>query len=162
MVGCPLTRRKGYAEVTSVESVVDCTETWRKCTSRPPLLTSPHLISSILWPRGSFGHHRWLHNQFPPFSCSLLPSGTWRTPGLSIPGCCLPTSSSVCLVFFPLSLCLARWFWPDLMNGRHNQTTAACIFTMVRSSCGPIACWILARTSLLVTWSLYEMHSILQ
>ena len=34
--------------------------------------------------------------------------GTWRTPGLSIPWCCLPTSSSVCLVFFPLSLCLAR------------------------------------------------------
>ena len=36
------------------------------------------------------------------------------------------------------------------------------LFTMVRSSCGPIACWILARTSSLVTWSLYEMRSILQ
>ena len=58
------------------------------------------------------------------FPCSSLPSGTWRTPGLSIPSCCLPTSSSVCLVFFPLSLCLARWFWPELMNGRHDQTTA--------------------------------------
>ena len=31
-----------------------------------------------------------------------------------------------------------------------------------RSSCGPIACWILARTSSLVTWSLYEMRGILQ
>ena len=29
------------------------------------------------------------------------------------------------------------------------------LFTMVRrSSCGPIACWILARTTSLVTWSL--------
>ena len=28
-------------------------------------------------------------------------------------------------------------------------------------SCGPVACWILARTSSLVTWSLYEMCSIL-
>ena len=56
------------------------------------------------------------------FPCSPLPSGTWRTPGLSIPWCCLPTSSSVCLVFFPLSLYLARWFWPDLMNGRHDHT----------------------------------------
>ena len=56
-----------------------------------------------------------------------LPSGTWRTPGLSIPWCCFPTSSSVCLVFFPLSLCLARWFWPDLMNGRHDHTTAVCV-----------------------------------
>ena len=37
------------------------------------------------------------------------------------------------------------------------------LFTIVRrSSCGPIACWILARTSSLVTWSLYEMCSILR
>ena len=36
------------------------------------------------------------------------------------------------------------------------------LFTIVRSSYGPIACWILARTSSLVTWSLYEMHSILR
>ena len=61
------------------------------------------------------------------FLYSPMPSGTWRTPGLSIPWCCLPTSSSVCLVFFPLSLCLARWFWPDLMNGRHDHTSAVCI-----------------------------------
>ena len=31
------------------------------------------------------------------------------------------------------------------------------LFTMVRSSCGPIACRILARSSSLVTWPLYEM-----
>ena len=37
------------------------------------------------------------------------------------------------------------------------------LFTVVRgSSCGPIACWILARTSSLVAWSLYEMFSILR
>ena len=37
------------------------------------------------------------------------------------------------------------------------------LFTIVsRSSCGPIACWILARTSSLVTWPLYEMRSILR
>ena len=36
-------------------------------------------------------------------------------------------------------------------------------FTIVRRSlCGPIACWILAWTSSLVTWSLYETCSILQ
>ena len=39
---------------------------------------------------------------FSIFPCSPLPSGTCRTPGLSIPRCCLPTSSCVCLVFFPL------------------------------------------------------------
>ena len=41
--------------------------------------------------------------------------------------CCLPNSSFVSLVFFPLPLCRARWFWPDLMNGRHDRTTAVCI-----------------------------------
>ena len=80
------------------------------------------------------------------FPCSPLSSGTCRTPGLSVPWCCLPTSSSVCLAFFPLSLCLATWPYHCSLR----------LFTMVRrSSCGPIACWILARTSSLVTWSLY-------
>ena len=64
---------------------------------------------------------------FSIFPCSPLPSGTWRTPGLSIPWCCLPTSCSVCLVFFPLSLRLARWFWPDLMNGRRVHTVSICV-----------------------------------
>ena len=54
---------------------------------------------------------------FLHFSLFSTWTGTWWTPGLSIPWCCLSTSSSVCLVFFPLLLCLARWFWPDLMNG---------------------------------------------
>ena len=56
------------------------------------------------------------------FLCSPLPSGTWQTPDLSISWCCLPTSFSVCLVFFPLSLGLERWFWSDLMNGRQVHT----------------------------------------
>ena len=37
------------------------------------------------------------------------------------------------------------------------------LFTLIkRSSCGPIACWILEWTSSSVTWCLYEMHSILR
>ena len=73
----------------------------------------------------------------PVFSicpCSPLPFGTCRTPGLSIPWCCLPTSSAVCFVFFPLSLCLTRWFWSDLMNRKHDHTTAVCVSS--RSSGG--------------------------
>ena len=66
------------------------------------------------------------------FLCSPLPSWTWQTPCMSIPWFCLPTSSPVCLVFLPLSLCLARWFWQDLMNGKHDYTTAVCVF--LRSS----------------------------
>ena len=99
---------------------------------------------------------------FLHFPCSPLPSGTWRTPGLFISRCCLPTSS-VCRFFFPLSLCLARWFLQDLMNERHVHTTEVCV--SLRWSglrCGLVACWILAQTSSLVTWSLYEMRSILR
>ena len=61
---------------------------------------------------------------FLPFSLS---SETCWTQSLSIPWCCLPTSFSVCLVFFPLSMCLARWVWPDLMNSRHVHITAVCV-----------------------------------
>ena len=35
----------------------------------------------------------------------------------------------------PLSLCLARRFWPDLMNKRHDHTSCSLrLFAMVRSS----------------------------
>ena len=61
------------------------------------------------------------------FPCSPLPSWTWRTPGLAIPWCCPLTSSFVGLVFFSLSLCFARWLLPDLMNGKHDHTTAVCV-----------------------------------
>ena len=61
------------------------------------------------------------------FPCSPLPSVTWWTPGLSGPWWCLPTSSSVCLVFFRLSLSLTKWFWSDLVNGRHDHTTTVCV-----------------------------------
>ena len=94
--------------------------------------------------------------------CSPMPSGTWRTAGLPIPWCCLPTPSSVCLVFppftVPCKMVLAR---PDERETWPYHCSVR-LFIMVRSSCGPIACRILARTSSLVTWSLYEMGSILR
>ena len=40
---------------------------------------------------------------------------------------------------------LEKWFGPDLMNGRRPYHCSLRLFTMIRSSCGPIACWILAR-----------------
>ena len=80
------------------------------------------------------------------FSCTPLPSWFWWTPGLSIPWCCLLTSSvTICLVFFPLWLCLAKWFWPDLMNGRHDHTTAVCV--TLRSSGGLRAVQLPAASS---------------
>ena len=98
------------------------------------------------------------------FPCSPLSSGTWRILCLSIPWCYLPTSFPVHLVFFPLSLCLAWWLWPDLMNRRYIHTTSVCI--SLWSSGGhrvvqlPAGSW--HGLSSLVTWSLYEMCSILR
>ena len=96
------------------------------------------------------------------FPCSPLSSGTWRTPVHSLMlssdlFLCLP-----CLVppfTVPCKIVLAR---PD------ERETWPChcslrLFTMVkRSSCGTIGCRILTRTSSLVTWSLYEVCSILR
>ena len=121
-----------------------------------PLNLHPHLTLNLHLHLSLNHEGRWdttddFTTSFLHFPCSPLPSGTWRTPGLSIPWC-LPTSSAVCLVFVPLSLCLARCFWSDLMNGRHFHATSVCVSTMVRRSLyGPIACWILPWTSSLVT-----------
>ena len=35
--------------------------------------------------------------------------------------------SSHLFLFFRLLLCLARWFWPDLMNRRHDHITVVCV-----------------------------------
>ena len=131
-------------------------ESWVRMAVQYPMLVDHHLcwaalledregsISSCLgmWAFQHLCHHhhhqslnrkgRWgttddLEPVFSIFPCSPLPSGTCRTPGLSITLCCLPTFSFVYLVFFPLSLCLARWFWPDLMNGKHDHTNAVCV-----------------------------------
>ena len=103
------------------------------------------------------GHHRCFRNQFSPFHPVLhCPLGLAELQASLM----LSFHLFFCLPYLlSISLCLAKWFWPDLMNGKHCSLR---LFTMVRSSCGPTACWILARTSSLVTWSLYEMGSILR
>ena len=103
------------------------------CISRHSFTFSCLLISSLIYPLTArvVGAPQMISQPvYSIFLCSPQPSGTCRTPGLSIPWCCLPTSSSVYLVFFSLLLCLARWFWPDLMNGRHDHTTAVCVFLL--------------------------------
>ena len=103
----------------------------------PRVLTILLLLLIIIYPLTASvvgASQMTLQPVFSIFLCSSLSSGTWRTPSVSIPWCCLPTSSSVCLVFFPVSLCLARRFWPDLVNGKHDYTNAVCV--SVRSSAG--------------------------
>ena len=107
------------------------------CVIGPPVIIIIIIIIIIINPitaRVVGAPQMILQPVFSIFPCSPPPSWTCRNSGLSIPWCCLPTSFSVCLVFFPLSPCFARWFWPDLMNGKHDYTTAVCI--SLRSSGG--------------------------
>ena len=70
---------------------------------------------------------------------------------------CLPCRLPLFTV--PCKMVLAR---PDEQETCPHHCSF-CFFTMVRrSSWGPIACWIMVQTSSLVTWSLYEMRSILR
>ena len=59
----------------------------------------------------------------------------------------------------PYKMALAR---PDEGEIRPYHFSLRHFVSLRRSLFGPIACWILAQTFLLVTWSLYEMHSILR
>ena len=94
-----------------------------------------------------------IRDQFPPFSPVLhCPLGLGELQACPFPD----------VVFPPLLLLLSALssspFWVTC-----PYNCSLCLCTMVRrSSCGPIACRILARTSSLVTWSLYEVCSILR
>ena len=59
----------------------------------------------------------------------------------------------------PCKTVLAR---PDERETCSYQLCSLRFFMVVRSSCGPIACWILAQTSSLVVCSFYKMRSILR
>ena len=71
---------------------------------------------------------------------------------LSLP-CLLPPFT------LPFKMVLAR---PDERDTCPDHCSLHLFMMVRRSSCGQIVRWILAHTSSLVTWSLYEMLSILQ
>ena len=112
------------AYITQLEHHLCSVDHWLTYTDHTLIIT---IIINPLTARVVGAPQMNLQTVFSIFPCSPLLSGTCRTPSLSIPRSCLPTSSFVRLVFFPLSLCLARWFWPDLMKGKHDHTTAICV-----------------------------------
>ena len=84
--------------------------------------------SSIPWPRGSLGHHRWFCNQFSPFFPVLhCPLGLAELQACPFPDVVFPPLPLSALSASPFSLCFARWFWPDLMNRKQDHTTAVCV-----------------------------------
>ena len=106
---------------------LDCQQNQRKSLS-PGVEhwgSSSSSSSSIPQPWQSLGNHGWFHNQFPLFSILHCALGLGELQACPFPDVVfppLPVSA-----FFPLSLCLARWFWLDLTNGRHVPTTAVCV-----------------------------------
>ena len=160
--------RSVFLNISSQAENCEASECWRTVFSLVINLcrrilsfvkTSRSRIMNWHSPRGSLGHHRWFNNQFPPlFSVSHCPLGLGELQACLFRDVVLPPLLLSALQSSTLSLCLARWFWPDLMNGRHVNITAIC-FSLRWSgvlSCGPIACWILARTSSLVKAFLYD------
>ena len=102
------------------------------------------------------GHHRRLHNQFPPFLSaihfSLFPTALWDLAD-SRPVHFLMLSSNF---FFCVPCLLPAFTGPcKLVFAKPNEQIETCsnhftwhLFTMVgKSSCGSTACWILAQTS---------------
>ena len=95
-------------------------------------------------------------------SCFKMLWLSWQSKFLSTLKYCLSTSSSVCLFFLFLSLCLNCRIifakpedletWPNHLSFR--------FLTWVRSSSySPMAAWIFLRTSSLVAWSVYKMFN---
>ena len=68
------------------------------------------LPSPIPYPWGLLGHHWWLHNQFPPFFCSPLPSGTWGTQTCTFPYVVFPSFPLSALSSFPFHCALQDGF----------------------------------------------------
>ena len=131
-------------------------------TPSPPLQNGCHYHHQSLNREGRWG-------TTDDFATSFLHFSLFSTALLD-----LPNSSPVHSLMLPshLFLCLP-WLLPPftvpckmvLARPDERETwpyhCSLRLFTVVRrSSCGPIACWILAWTSSLVAWSLYEMCSV--
>ena len=128
--------------------------------------------------QGSPGHHRWLHDQFPPFSPvlhSALGRGEHQASSfldvvfLPLPLSALSSYLFLCLpclpapFTLPCKVVLARSGEQEIRPYSISlQFVSLYNGLEVSSPCGVIACWILAQTSSLVTRSLYKVHSILQ
>ena len=110
------------------------------------------------------GHHRWFRNQLSPsFSVLRCPLGVGELQARPFPDVVFPPLPLSALSSSPFHCALQDGFGQTCERETWPYHCSLRFFPMVRrSSCGPIACCILARTSSLVTWSLYEMRSILR
>ena len=127
---------------------------WANCRPRSStLLFHLHLLDTFISSQSlKLGGRRGTTDDVAtiPFHLSLSSAALRESPN-PIPSCYLPISSSVFLSILLLSLSPAELSLPCQRILRCGHT----ICTMLRrSSCTPVAFWILLRTSSFVTWSL--------
>ena len=76
-------------------------------------------------------------NQFPPFFSVLHhPLGLGELQACPFPDVVFPPLPLSALSSSPPSLWLARWFWPDLMNGSHVSRSFCKYTTIIVQVCG--------------------------
>ena len=119
-------------------------ESLARCKIRSLCCGSPNVHSAPKIPYFHHHHHQSLNREgrwgtTDDFAISFLHFSLFSTALWDLLNRSLMLSSHLFLCLpcllppFP-PLCLARWFWPDLMNGRHDHTTAVCV--SLRSSGG--------------------------
>ena len=108
------------------------------------------LISPNPQPRESLGHHRRFHNQFPPF-CSVLHCTLGLGESRPVHSLMLSSHLFFCVPCLPPSftvpckmVLLAR---PDERETCPYHFSLHLFMVASRSSCGPIAFWILVQIS---------------
>ena len=90
----------------------------RQCFVKPILLTSRHLTYHVTL--GSLGHHRWFHNQFPPFFLVIhCPLGFGKLQACLFPDVVFPSLPLSALSSSPFHCALQDGFgqtwWPGDM-----------------------------------------------
>ena len=100
------------------------------CTQTETAKSLNCLISYLIYPLPAkvVGAPQMISHQFPRlFPVLHCPLGLGELQACPFPGVVFPPHLLSALSFSPLSLYLARWPKPDLMNGRHDHTTAVCV-----------------------------------
>ena len=127
-----------------------------------------HMISSwshlSLNSEGCWGNTNYFTTSFIHF-CSVLhcPLGLGKLQACPFPDVVFPPLSLSALSSSPFHCALQDGFGQTWWTGDMTiPLQFAYLYDGREVFMWSIACWILARTSLLITWSLYEMCSILQ
>ena len=128
----PLTNKEAKTKDTYVQTCLLRQASWLSkyccCVNKPcarAVFISSHLSLNRKgrWGTADDFTTNFLH--FSLFSTDLLAIlGLGQLQACPFPDVVFPPLFLCALSFFPLSLCLVIWSWPDLMNGRHDHTTA--------------------------------------